>query len=62
MRTRAERLSRRTMVGVALLTATVVALAYLRGADVRAGFAVGQPGMLPQLLPNVAEDDRPSGP
>jgi hypothetical protein len=62
MRTRAKRLSRRTMVGVALLTATVVALAYLRGADVRAGFAVGQPGMLPQLLPNVAEDDRPSGP
>jgi hypothetical protein len=62
MRTRAERLSRRTMLGVALLAATVVALAYLRGADVRAGFAVGQPGMLPQLLPNVAQDDRPPAP
>jgi hypothetical protein len=50
------------MIGAGLLTATVVALAYLRGADVRAGLAVGQPGMLAQLLPNVAEDDRPSEP
>ena len=58
----AERLSRRAVIGAGLLTATVVALAYLRGADVRAGFAVGQPGMLPQLLPYVAEEDRPSGP
>jgi hypothetical protein len=61
VRTRAERLSRRTMVGVALLTATVVALAYLRGAEVGAGFAGGQPGVLALLVPNVAEDDRPSG-
>jgi hypothetical protein len=62
VRTRGERLSRRAVIGAGLLTATVVALAYLRGADVRAGFAVGQPGMLPQLLPYVAEEDRPSGP
>ena len=62
VRTRAERLSRRVVIGAGLLTATVVALAYLRGADVRAGFAVGQPGMLPQLLANVAEDDRRSEP
>jgi hypothetical protein len=62
VRTGAERLSRRAVIGAGLLTATVVALAYLRGADVHAGLVGGQPGMLPQLLPNVAEDDRPSGP
>jgi hypothetical protein len=61
VRTRAERLSRRTMVGVALLTATVVALAYSRGAEVGAGLTGGQPGVLSLLVPNVAKDDRPSG-
>jgi hypothetical protein len=62
VRTRVERLSRRTMVGLALITATVAALAYLRGAEVGVGLAGGQPGMLPLLLPNVTEDDGPSGP
>jgi hypothetical protein len=65
VRTRADALSRRSMVGVALLAATVVALAHLRGAEVGAGLAGGQPGMLPLLLPNVTGDDgddRPSGP
>jgi hypothetical protein len=53
VRARAEALSRRTVVGVGLLAVTVVALAHLRGADLRAGLAAGQPGMLPQLLPSV---------
>ena len=53
VRPRAEALSRRTVVGAGVLAVTVVAIAHLRGADLRAGLAAGQPGMLPQLLPSV---------
>jgi hypothetical protein len=62
VRTRTAGLSRRTIIGVGLVTATVAALAYLRGADVGAGLAGGQPGLLYQLLASVTDDDRPSGP
>jgi hypothetical protein len=62
VRTRAERLSRRAIMGVGLLTAAIAAVAYLRGAEVRVGLAGGQPGLLPNVLASVAKDDRPPGP
>jgi hypothetical protein len=58
VRMRAERLSRPAKIGVGLLTAAIAAIAYLRGADVRAGLAGGQPTALPHLLASVAQDDR----
>jgi hypothetical protein len=61
VRTRAGRLSRRSMVGVGLATAAVAAVAYLRGADMRTGLVGGQPGLLPSVLASVAEDDRAPG-
>jgi hypothetical protein len=39
----AERLSRRTLVGVGLLSAAIAALAYARGTDLGAGLAGSQP-------------------
>jgi hypothetical protein len=57
VRTRAERLSRPARIGVGLLAATVAAVAYLRGADVRAGLAGGQPAVLHNVLATVARDD-----
>ena len=57
VRTRAERLSRPARIGVGLLAATIAALAYLRGADVRAGLAGGQPGVMHNVLATVARDD-----
>jgi hypothetical protein len=62
VRLRAERPSRRTMVGVGVLTAAIAALAYLRGADVRVGLAGGQPNLLPHVLASVANDERAPGP
>jgi hypothetical protein len=61
VRPRAEALSRRTVVGAGVLAVTVVAIAHLRGADLRAGLAAGQPGVLPQLLPSVTgtQQERP---
>jgi hypothetical protein len=61
VRARADALSRRTVVGAGVLAVTVVALAHLRGADLRAGLAAGQPGVLPQLLPSVTgtQQERP---
>jgi hypothetical protein len=59
VRTRLERHSRPAIVGVGLLTATIAAVAYLRGADVRAGLAGAQPGLLPNVMASVATDDEP---
>lgn len=57
VRTRARRLSRPAKVGVGLLTASIAAIAYLRGADVRAGLAGGQANtVLPNVLANGARD------
>ena len=54
VRTRARRLSRPAKVGVGLLTARI---AYLRGADVRAGLAGGHANtVLPNVLANGARD------
>jgi hypothetical protein len=50
VRTRIESRSRRTMLGVGLFTAAIAALAYLRGADLLAGLAGSQPGLLPNAL------------
>jgi hypothetical protein len=61
VRTRLERHFRPAIVGVGLLTATIAAVAYLRGADVRAGLAGGQPGLLPNVMASVARDDQPPG-
>jgi hypothetical protein len=58
VRARAERVSRRAMIGVGLLTAAIAVVAYLRGADVRAGLAGGQPAELLNVLASVAKDDR----
>ena len=61
VRTRAERLSRPARIGVGLLAATIAALAYLRGADVRADLAGGQPAVMHNVLATVARDDPASG-
>jgi|tagenome__1003787_1003787.scaffolds.fasta_scaffold18832104_1 hypothetical protein len=61
VRTRAGRLSRPAKIGVGLLTATVAAIAYLRGADVRAGLAGGQANLLPNVLAGEARDGRAPG-
>jgi hypothetical protein len=61
VRTRAERLSRPARIGVGLLAATVAAVAYLRGADVRAGLAGGQPAVLHNVLATVARNDPAPG-
>jgi hypothetical protein len=58
VRARAERVSRPAMIGVGLLTAAIAAVAYLRGADVRAGLAGGQPAALQHVLASVAKDGR----
>jgi hypothetical protein len=58
VRARVERLPRPAKIGVGLLTATIAAVALLRGADVRAGLAGGQPTLLPNVLASVARDDR----
>jgi hypothetical protein len=63
MRTCAQGLSRRSVIGVGLLAAAVAAIAYLGGADVRvgadirAGFAGSQLGLLP-MVTSVTQDDR----
>jgi hypothetical protein len=62
VRTRVERHSRPAIIGLGLLTATIAAVAYLRGADVHAGLAGGQPAFLPNVVASVAEDDRAPGP
>jgi len=61
VRTRAKRLSRPAKIGVGLLTATVAAIAYLRGADVRGGLAGGQASLLPGVLAGDARDGRAPG-
>jgi hypothetical protein len=61
VRPRLESLSGRTMLGVGLLTASIAALAYLRGADVRAALAGSQPGLLPHALPGLQPGPRASG-
>jgi hypothetical protein len=58
VRARAERVSRPAMIGVGLLTSAIAVVAYLRGADVRAGFAGGQPAELVNVLARFAKDDR----
>jgi hypothetical protein len=58
VRARAERVSRPAMIGMGLLTAAIAAVAYLRGTDVRAGLAGGQPAALPNVLASVAKDGR----
>jgi hypothetical protein len=62
VRTRLKRHSRPAIVGAGLLTATIAAVAYLRGADVHAGLAGGQPALLlPNALASAAEDDSAPG-
>jgi hypothetical protein len=62
VRTRLERHSRRAMVGAGLLTATIAALAYFRGADVHAGLAGGQPALLlPNAVASGARDEQAPG-
>jgi hypothetical protein len=62
VRTRLERHSRPTLVGVGLLTATIAAVAYFRGADVHAGLAGGQPALLlPNGLASAAQDEQAPG-
>ena len=62
VRARAERVSRSAMIGMGLLAAAIAAVAYLRGADVRAGLVGGQPAALPNMLASavasVVRDDR----
>jgi hypothetical protein len=58
VRARAERVSRPAMIAVGLLTAAIAVVAYLRGADMRAGLAGGQPPELFNVLASVAKDDR----
>jgi hypothetical protein len=53
VRTRAERMSRRAVVGAAFVTAAIAAIAYLLGADVGGGLAGSQPMLLSQLLTPV---------
>jgi hypothetical protein len=57
VRLRARRLSRGTMCGVGLVAMAIAAIAYLRGADLHAGFAVSQPPLLP-LVTGVSDDER----
>ena len=61
VRTRAERVSRRAMMGVGLLTAAIAAVAYLRGAEVRVNLVGSQPNLLPNVLASVAKDERAPG-
>jgi hypothetical protein len=60
VRTRVESLSRRTMFGMGLLTAAIAALAYLRGADLRAALAGSQPALLPNALAGLQPGPRAS--
>jgi hypothetical protein len=53
----ARRLSRRTMCGLGLVAMAIAAVAYLRGADVLAGFAGSKPPLLP-LVAGVTDDER----
>jgi hypothetical protein len=57
VRLHARRVSRRTMCGVGLFALAIAAIAYLRGADVLAGFAGSQPRLLP-LVTGVTDDER----
>jgi hypothetical protein len=52
-----HRLSRRAICGVGLVAMAIAAIAYLRGADVLAGFAGSQPPLLP-LVTGVTDDER----
>jgi hypothetical protein len=60
VRPRVESLSGRAMLGVGLLTAGIAALAYLRGADMRAAIAASQPSLLPNALPGLQPGPRAS--
>jgi hypothetical protein len=60
VRPRVESLSGRAMLGVGLLTAGIAALAYLRGADMRAALVGSQAGLLPHALPGLQPGPRTS--
>lgn len=53
----ARRLSPRTKGCVALVAMALAVIAYLRGADMQAGFAGGQP-LWPPLVTGVTDDER----
>jgi hypothetical protein len=57
VRAYARKLSGRTAYGAGLVAAAVLALAYLRGADLRGSLVGAPPSVLP-VVTSVTDDDR----